>query len=78
VCRALDEDAPPLAGRLIDVIDLERDLVFSVSYPGLEILPGRAVLRGAEHDGPVVQPVVDGEDRKAVSARISEPADTAR
>jgi len=45
VCRALDDDTPAFAGRLIDVVDLERDLVFGVSYPGLEVLPRRAALR---------------------------------
>jgi 2-dehydropantoate 2-reductase len=78
VCRAMDEDAPTFAGRFVDVVDLERDLVLGVGYPGLEILSRGAVLRGAEHDGAVVQHVVDGEDRETVPAQVRKPADAAR
>jgi hypothetical protein len=74
----MDEDTPALAGRFINVVNLERDLVLGVGYPGLEILSRGAVLRSAEHDGPIVQHVVDGEDHETVPARVRKPANSAR
>src|SRR4029077_6580332 len=59
VRRAVDEDAPAVPGLRIDLVDLEGDLVFGVRDPGLQVLARRAVLRGTEHDRPVVQLVVD-------------------
>src|SRR5580700_12347436 len=78
MCRAMDEDTPALAGRFVDVVDLERDLVLGVSYPGLEILSRGAVLCGAEHDRALMHPVVDREDAQAVPAQVRKPADAAR
>ena len=78
VCRAMDQDAPARAGRFVDVVDLERDLVLGVSYPGLEILSRGAVRCGAEHDRALMHPVVDREDAQAVPAQVRKPADAAR
>jgi len=71
----LDQDAPPFAGRHAEVVDLEGHLVLGVGYPGAEILVRGAVLDRAEHDRPLVQPVVDREHRRAEPAGERDPAD---
>src|SRR5215472_2739384 len=75
---ALDQDAPSLSCGEVDLVDLEGDLVLGVGDAGTEILICGAVLGGAEPDCSPVQPVVDGEHRRAVPARVRDPADAPR
>ncbi len=78
VRSALDEDEPAFMRALAEVVDLEAHLVFGAPYSGAKVLAGRAVLRGAEHDGAFMQLVVDREHGDAVRAGVRKPTDTPR
>ena len=73
---SLDQDAPPLAGGRAELVDLERHLGLRVLDPGAQILSQRAVLPGPEHDRPLIQRIVDRQDRGPEPARVPDPANT--
>src|SRR5215469_557257 len=74
---AVDEDAPAVPGLRVDLVDLEGDLILSVLDPGAQVLARWAILRGAEHDRPVVQLVVDRKHGQPETPGEDEPPDTA-
>ena len=71
----LDENAPSFSCGTVDIVDLEGHLVLGALDTGAEILVGRAVLHGAEHDASLVQLVVDRNHRQAEPAGVWEPAE---
>src|SRR5260370_14878108 len=69
------KNTPPFLCGLVDLVDFEGDFVFGARNSGTQVLAHQAVLPGAEHDGPVVQHVIDRKHRGAERAGISDPAD---
>src|ERR1035437_2101481 len=75
---ALDENAPALPCDQVEVVDLEGHLVLGAGYSGPEVLVERAVLCRAEHDGSLVQLVIDRKDCHAGLAGVRDPANAAK
>jgi hypothetical protein len=75
---ALEQNAPALSRGEVIVVNLKADFVLCVRYPGAKVFVKRAVLRGTEKDGSLMQLVIDWEHCHAGPAGISDPADAAR
>jgi len=76
--RSLNKHAPALPARQVDAVDLERHHDVGAGDAGAQVLVERPVLRGAEHDRPVLQRVVHWQHRRPEPAGVGDSADTAR
>ena len=73
----VDQDAPALMSREVEVINLESDSVFGVLNAGPQVLDRQAVFRTAEVDRAVVKLVVHRQHGEVVTARVGDPPDAA-
>src|SRR6266568_537198 len=74
----LDQHAPALASRLVDLVDLERHQVVPACDAGLQVLVECAVPGGPEDDRAVVPLVVHRQHGRAEPAGVRDAADAAR
>src|SRR5260221_13384839 len=78
VSGTLDEHEPAFLPVAADLVDLEGHLVVGTLYSGAKGLIGRAVQRGPEQDGALIQLIADREHRGAEPAGVGEPTEAAR
>src|SRR5258708_18131652 len=78
VSGALDEHEPAFLPVTADLVDLEGHLVVGTFYTGAKGLIERAVQRGPEHDGALIQLIADGDHGGAAPPGVGEPAEAAR